>query len=68
MNKGRFWTGIGLFGFEALLILGFFLNSLNWSWLTEKVLELILVGLMLVAYNTLAAILLWNGSEKDAEE
>ena len=60
-NKERFWTGIAMGAFELLAIAIFALTVMDWSWLTLKVLVISAVAL----YNTIAGILIWNGSGRD---
>jgi len=63
-NKTRFWTGIGMGAVEVVGFGIFGLACLNWNWLTLKVGMLILGVSLIVLYNALAFILIWNGSKK----
>ena len=62
-NKARFYAGIFLFGSEILGGLIYLSTLMDWSFLTEKLVLIIFVGLAILLYNGLAALLIWNGSE-----
>jgi hypothetical protein len=63
-NKARFWTGVGLFGSEALAGIIYAMTLIHWNWVTERVLLITLSALAFLLYNGLAIILLWNGSKE----
>jgi hypothetical protein len=63
-NPARFWVGAVMGLFELVGLGLFVLNSLDWSWITER---LLLTGFCITAvllYNFLAGMLILNGSKK----
>ena len=65
MNKKRFWTGVGMFGSEALAAVIYVLTLIKWDWLNSRVLMMSLGALAFLLWNGLAMILVWNGSDKN---
>ncbi len=67
-NKPRFWTGIDLFSAQFLGALIYVMTLINWRWINEKVLLIVLGSIAFLLINGLATILVWNGSKKDPSD
>lgn len=65
MNKNRFWTGIGMGIAEFVAVIIYFLTKVDWSWVTAGLIIAVGTVTMVILYNAIAMILVWNGSRKE---
>ena len=57
-NKARFYLGIALVVPEVLALIIYALTFVNWSFINMISLSVVAI----ILYNTIAGILIWNGS------
>ena len=60
MNKS-FWLGLSMLSIQVIIILLVLLSSLNWSWITVKLVNQIMFAVALLLYNITALVVMIRG-------
>jgi hypothetical protein len=68
MKKSMFWTGLSMFSIQVLGILVYLFSTLDYSWITSKLVISVIILTCFALFNIISIILIFVGIFKKDEE